>query len=189
MTKILRVDANGYPAELDLVGMSSIVSNYTNSTTTETVVVQSPVIEANSLVAGAAFRARILGVYSQTSTTANTSKFRLRIGPNGTIADAQVALLGSASNAAASTSIAFEIEAIATIRSIGVSGSAIALISLRNNGTTGVSSAALRLGPSGVAPATVAVNTTVANRISFTAQPAVVTATITVAQAIIERIM
>lgn len=190
MTKVLTIVSSGSVAEVDLPleqGLASIVASAA-VTNTETVIAQTPAIGANTLVAGSVFRVRISGVFTQTGTAATTSNFRIRFGPNGTTADTQVVLLASASNAAASTNIGFSLEFLVTVRSVGAGGTVIGAAVLWNNATTGVSATTLRVAPSGSAPAAVALNTTVANRLSLTVQSGAATSTITIAQAVIEQV-
>lgn len=134
---------------------------------TETVVMQDT-IPAASLQVGTTFRITLFGRFTQTGLTAVVNNFRIRIGTAGTVADAQVVLLPATSNAAASTNIAHKVEFLVTIRTVGVSGTAIGYGVLSNMGVTGVSASAVVVAPSGAAPAATTVNTTVANTISVT---------------------
>lgn len=191
MTKLLTVGANGLPIEVDIPveqGLASIDVNAVTSSNTETILIQSPVFAANSLSAGSVFRVRLSGFFTKTGTTATTTNLRIRFGPTGTTSDTQVALLALTSNAAASSNIAFGAEIIVTVRSVGSSGAVIASISLWNQGTTGISTTAVRVGPSGAAPTTVVLNTTVSTRLSVTAQTGATTSTVTLGQAFIEQV-
>lgn len=190
MTKVLTIVSLGSVAEVDLPleqGLASIVASAA-VTNTETVIAQTPVIDANTLIAGSVFRVRLSGVFTQTGTAATTSNFRIRFGPNGTTADTQVVLMASASNAAASTNIGFAVEFLVTVRSIGAGGTVIGSSVLTNNATVGVSSTTNRVSPTAAAPTAVALNTTVANRLSLTVQSGATTSTITISQAVIEQV-
>jgi hypothetical protein len=115
-------------------GVADITSPITVNTTTETNLVTYSV-PANTIVAGTAYRAKLLGI--GTSTAANTNTFNVYWGPNGNNTDTNI---GSLSLTAATTgsNVAFAVELIITFRTTGsvvVGGTCI------DSGGTGISNA------------------------------------------------
>jgi hypothetical protein len=115
-------------------------------------------IPANYIAAaGKTFLLTAFGVC--TSSAANASNFRARIGTAGSSADNAAAVI-TPTAAASGTAIPFMVEMYVTVRSVGSGGSIIGGGALNNNGVTGVSAAAV---VAASLTATVALNTTVQN--------------------------
>lgn len=127
--------------------------------TTETAILSSPTIAANQLTAGSSYRVTFHGTC--TSTGANASNFRVRIGNTGGNTDAVVGLI-TPTAAASGTTIPFAVEFTLTVRTNGSSGTMEGSGQLLNNGVTGVSAATPVVG----ATQSITVNTTVTNIIS-----------------------
>jgi hypothetical protein len=160
-----------------LGGMTSITANVSITGGTAQVQVISFTIPANTLLVGSTFRIRASGT-GGSNASANT--FRVRIGTT-TLTGNIAATLATTGTAAAS--IPFSIDAIATIRSIGATGSALGSISLNNNTSTGIANKASAVGQT---TATVVVNTTVQNIIELTFQPANAATNVVIYNAVIE---
>jgi hypothetical protein len=169
------LDASGaLPTTSNLAVSISAASAGINNTETSVV---SLTIPANYLTAGKTFVLRAVGVC--TSSAANASNFRARIGTAGTSADNAPAVV-TPTAAASGTAIPFMLWLAVTVRSLGSSGSIIGGGTLNNNGVTGVSAAAV---VAASLTATVAVNTTVQNilQLSYVAAASTTTCTFHVA--------
>ena len=149
-----------------------------NSTQT---VVKSITIPANTLKVGSTYRITASGVC--TSSAANASNFRIRIGT--TTLTGVIAAVATPTAAASGTNVPFSINFLVTVRSIGASGTAIGSTVLLNNGVTGVSAAAVVVDQVTTA---VTINTTVALLFELTYQAAAATTTCTFHNASIEQI-
>ena len=147
-----------------------------SSTETALVSLSAP---ANSLKAGSTYRISASGIC--TSSVANASNFRARIGP-ATLTGA-IASVVTPTAAATGTAVPFSVELLITIRTNGVSGTALGPATLLNNGVIGVSASAVVVNQ---VIATVTVDTTVANLIELTYQSAAATTTCTFHNAQIE---
>jgi len=147
-----------------------------NSTET---LVDSLVVPANTLKVGSTIRIKASGVC--TSTVANASNFRFRIGT--TTLTGNIAAVITPTAAASGTDVPFSVELIATVRAIGVSGTALGSGTLLNNGVTGVSAAAVVVGQVTTA---VTIDTTAALRLELTYQADAATTTCTFHNAVIE---
>jgi hypothetical protein len=156
----------------DTSGLAALTAATAGINTTETAVLTAT-LAANTLKVGTSFRIYATGVC--TSSVANASNFRVRIGTAGTSADA-VAVVITPTAAASGTAIPFFADFLVTVRSIGSSGSILGSGVLTNNGVTGVSAAAAVVAQT---TATVTVNTTVQNiiQISYVAAAATTTCT------------
>lgn len=156
----------------DNSGLAALVATTSAINTTETIIT-SAVLAANSLKAGTTFRCFASGTC--TSSAANASNFRIRIGTAGNNTDA-VAAVVTPTAAASGTNIPFYVEFMVTVRTAGSSGTALGVGNLTNNGVTGVSAAASVVGQ---VTATVTVNTTVANTVQISYVSAATTTTST----------
>lgn len=157
---------------VDTTGLAALSAATAGINSTETVVL-SATLAANTLKVGSTFRPYASGVC--TSSAANASNFRVRIGTAGTSADA-IAAVVTPTAAATGTAIPFSIDFLVNVRSIGSGGTIIGSGNLTNNGVTGVSAAASVVGQVTTA---VTVNTTVQNiiQISYVAAAATTTCT------------
>lgn len=158
--------------------VTPIVAASAGINATETVVLSAS-IPANAINAGTTYRIIASGVC--TSTVANVSNFRCRIGP--TTLTGVIPAVVTPTAAASGTAIPFQVEIIVTVRTTGVSGTALGVAVLTNNGVTGVSAAASVVGQ---VTAAVTVNTTVANLLELTYQAAAATTTCTFHNSLIE---
>lgn len=174
--KFLRADATfAYPAP----GVAAMTATSSAINTTETNLV-SYTIPANIMNAGTTFRIVVYGTC--TSTAANASNIRVRLGTAGTSTDAIVAVV-TPTAATSGSNIAFTATLMVTIRTSGSAGTAGGGGSLLNGGTTGIASAGIVV----TAPTSgVAVNTTVSNIIHVSYQSNATTTTSTFQVAFIE---
>lgn len=127
--------------------------------TTETKLMNTASIAANQFTAGSSYRVILYGTC--TSTGANASNFRARIGTTGGNTDAVVGVV-TPTAAASGTTVPFKVTFILTVRTSGSTGTMAGEGDLNNNGVTGVSAAADVIGT----VSSITVNTTVANIIS-----------------------
>jgi hypothetical protein len=159
-------------------GLSTMAAVSAAINTTETILT-SFVIPANFLQAGTTFRVDVFGTC--TSTVANASNIRVRIGTAGTSADV-VAAIVTPTAAASGTSRSLLCYLMVTIRTVGSGGTMGGTGVLNNNGVTGISASAVVVG----APTSVAINTTVQNTIQVSYSSAATTTTSTFQLAAIE---
>lgn len=150
-----------------LVTMTS-VSAAINTTETK---LTSFVLPANFMLAGTTYRVTVFGTC--TSTAANTSNIRVRLGTSGTSADAITAVI-TPSAATSGTAVPFQATFIISIRTTGTSGTAGGNGFLVNNNQTGISSLGIAVG---TPTSGVVVNTTVANTIQVSYQSSAATTT------------
>ncbi len=115
---------------------ASIVAATAAINTTETIVVKTPAMAANRMVAGSTIRITLVG--TNTSSAANTSTFRLRLGTAGTTADALLATVTTATAATTGTAVPFRVVIDLTIRT---TTTAFATVTVFNTGgtSTGIS--------------------------------------------------
>jgi hypothetical protein len=122
-----------------LAGVASTTAASAAINTTETILT-THTIKANSMTAGQTYRVTCLGTC--TSTAANASNIRVRVGTAGTTADAVVAVI-TPTAATSGTSIPFQATFYVTIRTTAAgTGTCVGMGSLNNNGVTGISAAA-----------------------------------------------
>jgi hypothetical protein len=169
----IRFNAGAWGYETD-----SLIAATAGINTTETVV-DSIVLPVNALKVGSTIRIKASGVC--TSTVANASNFRFRIG--ATTLTGAIASVVTPTAAASGTNIPFSVELLVTVRTIGASGTAIGSGTLLNNGVTGVSAAAVVVNQVTTA---VTIDTTTALRLELTYQAAAATTTCTFHNALIE---
>lgn len=160
-------------------GLASLNAVSAAITTTETIITSSA-LPANMLTVGAVFEIILYGTC--TSSIANASNIRVRIGTAGTSADAIAAVI-TATAAATGTAVPFTARFIVNIRTIGAAGTMAGNGTLTNNGVTGISAAAVVIG---TPTSAVAINTTVANTIQVSYISAATTTTSTFQLAAIE---
>jgi hypothetical protein len=169
--------AGGVWKDLDGNG-NSIVSNTAAINTTETVIVKTPTLSTARLIAGTVIAVQYTGTC--TTTVANVSTFKIRIGTAGTIADTLV-FSAPITAAASGTAVSYMINLDLTIRTIGATATAYGTMVVTNTGVTGISTSA-----SSVIIATMTTfDSTAANIISGTLQTAATTTTHTIQQATI----
>jgi hypothetical protein len=161
-------------------GQTSIVAATAGINTTETIITQKA-IAASQLIAGTTYRITVYGTC--TSTAANASNIRVRLGTAGTTADPVVAVI-TPTAATSGSSVPFKANLFVTIRTTGSgTGTTVGQGDLNNNGVTGISAAADVIS---AVTTTSALNTTVQNTISLTYSSAATTTTSTFQIASIE---
>ena len=154
--KFLRADGTW---QVPNSGLQALTAATAAITTTETKLA-SFVIPANTMAAGTSFRITLFGTC--TSTAANTSNIRVRLGTAGTTADAVVALVAPVA-ATTGTNVPFSVTMLVTIRTAGAAGTAAGSGMLTNFAySTGIATNGVSVG---TPTSGVAVNTTVANTI------------------------
>lgn len=129
-------------------------------------------IPANTLRVGSVIRITILG--TNTSSAANATTFRVKLGAAGTTADTTVAS-AAVTSATTGTNIPFKIVIEFTVRAIGASGSLIGSMTVTNTGITGIAAVTNTI----VELTPVAFSTTIDNYITLTHQTAAATTTST----------
>lgn len=170
--------AVGVTGATGATGLASIASASAGINNVETVVV-GYTIPANSATAGTTYRITASGVC--TSSAANASNFRVRIGTTTLIGN--IAAVVTPTAATSGTAIPFAVDALVTIRTIGAGGTVIGSIVLNNHGVTGVSATTPRVGQ---VVATVAVDTTANKLLELTYVAAATTTTCTFHNATLE---
>jgi len=163
--------------------ISAIIATSGAINTTETIIVggiNNARLGANQAKAGTTLRATLQGTC--TSTVANASTWRIRIGTLGTTADTAVLTAANSVAAASGTSIPFLCDVYLTIRTIGAAATISGYIVLTNTGVTGISAVTVQV----VTATAVAFNSTVDNWISVTYASAAATTTSTFQNAILE---
>lgn len=160
---------------------ASIVAASAAINTVETLLVKTSALPANRLVAGTTLRVTLWGTC--TSTAANVSTFRIRIGTNGTTADGVVQTVATAVAATTGTAVTFTVTFDIVIRTTGASATSHGSMTLLNSGTTGIAAQTTQ----NILPTFATFNTTTANNvISITYQAAAATTTTTFQGANIE---
>jgi hypothetical protein len=159
-------------------GIASLTSTSSGINSAETVVLNVQV-PANFFQSGTTIR--INGYGSCTSSVANASNFRCRIGTAGTTSDTQIVTV-SPTAATSGTSVPFMFELLVTSRGTGSSTTFEGSGCVVNLGITGVSSTTNTVATNSSGT----VNTTVANYIDFTYVAAASTTTCTFYNVIIE---
>lgn len=114
-------------------------------------------IGQQTISAGDSFRITAYGTC--TSSGGATVTFKLKIGSNGSTADATAYSVAFGS-AGSGTNVPFKLEMVFTVRTLGTSGAMAYSASLLNNGTTGIASAAVQV----FTPLTGTINTTAFNQ-------------------------
>lgn len=162
---------------------ASIVTNSGAINTTETVIVKTPTLAANRLVAGTTIRVTLIGTC--TSTAANVSTFAVRIGTGGTTSDGVMQSAATSVAATSGTSVPFKAVFEIVVRTTGASATSHGFLTLLNTGVTGISAQTTQI----VLPTFTNFNTTTAsNIISVTYKSAASTTTCTFNDAIIEMV-
>lgn len=162
---------------------TSIIATSGAINTTETIIVgglNNCKIYANQCKAGMTFRITIEGTC--TTTVANASTWRIRIGTLGTTSDAAVFTAANSVAGTTGTNIPFEATLVLTIRTIGASASIQGYLKLGSTGVTGLSAVTWQA----VEATALTFDSTVANWLSATYVSAATTTTCTFRVATIE---
>lgn len=162
---------------------AAIVANSAAINTTETIIVgglNSFRVKANQLKVGSVIQATLQGTC--TSTVANASTWRIRIGTAGTTSDGAVFTAANSVAAASGTNIPFVATLVMTVRTLGAAATLSGYLTLQNTGVTGISAVTLQT----VAATVAAFNSTVDNWMSFTYVAAAATTTSTFQNAFVQ---
>jgi hypothetical protein len=121
---------------LNKLGQADIVSSSGAINTGETIIVKTPALVANRLVAGTHFRITLAGTC--TSTVANVSTFTLRWGTLGTTSDGTVAAIATSVAATSGTNNGFRAVIDLTVRIAGASATSSSFLQLTSDGNIGI---------------------------------------------------
>lgn len=121
---------------MNKLGQTDIVASSAAINTTETVIVKTPALTANRLIAGTHFRIILDGTC--TSTVANVSTFTVRWGTAGTTADGTVAALASSVAAASGTNNGFRAVIDVVVRVPGAAATSNTFLQLTSDGNIGI---------------------------------------------------
>ena len=159
----------------------AIVSASAGINTTETLIVKNTAMAASRMAAKTLIHVHWDG--SCTSTAANTSTFRVRIGTAGTTSDGVIFTAVTGAAQTSGTAIPFSADAWITVRTTGASASIHGVFNLLNSGTTGIATVVSQT----ILPTFATFNSTTANLIiDATYQSAASTTTSTFQNAFIE---
>ena len=130
--------ANAAPPSPVLIGHSGLSTASGAINTGETILTKAGPLSANRLTLGSQIRVTWSGTC--TSTAANVSTFNVYIGPLGTTSDAKVFSAATAAAQTSGTNVVFCAEANITITAVGAgtSATAVGVLRVMNNGTTGI---------------------------------------------------
>lgn len=177
------VDDTGQIRMLASNALAAIVATSGAINTAETIIVgglNSIRFKANSLKVGSVIRATLQGTC--TSTAANASTWKIRIGTAGTTSDGAVFTAANSVAQTSGTTIPFVAELVMTVRTLGAAATLSGYLRLINTGTTGISQV-----ESQTVTATVAAfDSTVDNWLSVTYVAAASTTTSTFQNAFVE---
>jgi len=156
-------------------GMGSVTVAASGAINTTETVISAPIrLGAYALRAGS--RVRIVVDGTCTATVANVSTFRVRMGTAGTTSDGVIMTMASTASATSGTAVPFHVIIDLVCRTVGASGTFYGVMTLINNGITGIISAA----QPNVVLGTAATGSTVANNyLTVTYQSAATTTTST----------
>jgi len=177
------MDDTGSIRTLASNALCSITANSGAINTTETIIVgglNNCRIYANMLKVGSVIRATLQGTC--TSSAANASTWRFRLGTAGTTSDGTIGSAANSVAAASGTNIPFRAELTLTVRTIGASATLAGWLTLVNTGVTGISAVESQT----VELTATAFDSTVANWLEVTYVAAASTTTSTFKSAFIE---
>ena len=131
--------ANQAPPTPTTIGNAGLFTASGAINTAEAILVKAGALSANRLTLGTQIRVNWIGTC--TSTAANVSTFNVYIGALGTTSDPKVFSAALAVAQTSGTNVVFRAEANITITALGAgtSATAVGVLSLINNGTTGIS--------------------------------------------------
>lgn len=177
------IDDTGTIRTLGVNAPTSIVGTSSGINTVETIIaggLNNCRIYANQLKVGTVIRATLQGTC--TSTVANASTWRFRLGTAGTTSDGVIMSAANSVAAASGTNIPFVCQLVMTVRTIGASATLQGYMELRNTGVTGISAVTVQT----VEGTATAFDSTVNNWLSATYVSAAATTTSTFRVAFIE---
>lgn len=157
-------------------GIASIVAATAGITTTQVQVVGAT-IPASLLQAGTVLRFRVFGFI--TSTVDNIVTLRVRLGPTTLTGNIPASLAAHCGNSGTVTAAGFVAELLLTVRTAGASGTCYATGFVISAATGAAVTQAFANSTDIFVPASVAVDTTVANIAEFTVLTAAATTTVT----------
>lgn len=117
-------------------GQADTVSTSGAINTGETVIIKTPALPANRVVAGTHFRITLDGTC--TSTVANTSTFTVRWGTLGTTGDGTVAAFTTSTAATSGTNNGFRTVIDLTVRTAGASATSQGMMQVTSDGNIGI---------------------------------------------------
>jgi hypothetical protein len=171
-----------FKQQANKLGQADTVADSAAINTTETIIVKTPALAANRLVAGTHIRITLVGTC--TTTAANTSTFTLRMGTLGTTSDTAIATPVTSVAGTTGTSIPFKVVLEFTVRTASATGTGFVSLQLDSQGTTGITATQT---PNFILPSMSTFNTTTANNIlSLSYKSAATTTTSTFKQATIQ---
>lgn len=150
------IGSDGIVKSIDSDVLNSIIASTAGIANTSTIIsggTSSLHLSANELTAGSLIRVNIIGTC--TAGAAGTQVFTLYYGTAGTTSDTAICTFTITSATSGST-IAFNLELLVTIRTIGSSGTLYGAVVITNTGTTGIYTAS---GGVIIAAGTLAINT------------------------------
>ena len=133
----------GYTAGAVTIGLAQpakgIVATPAAINTTETILQN--LLIGTAVAAGDTYIIQGYGTYTNTSGTARTSTFNVRVGTAGTTADTSIGTIGPITGSGSVTNIPFVFDIMVTFRTVGTSGTALINGKVSSNGATGISGA------------------------------------------------
>lgn len=144
-------------------------------------------IPANSLMIGQVIRVTLFGTC--TSTAANATTFRVRLGTAGTTADTAILTAATPTAATTGTTIPFQAILTLTVRTLGAAATCSGHLDIRNQSgaAVGTASTGIMVIPTQIVSGTAATfSTTTANYLSVTHQTGAATTTNTFQEAFVE---
>lgn len=163
-------------------GQADIVADSAGINTTETIIVKTPALAANRLIAGTHVRMTLTGTCN--ASVANTSTFTVRMGTLGTTGDTAIATPVTSVSGTGAAAIPFKVVIEFTVRTVGASGTGAIELLAESNGLTGIIASQT---PQIIFPTMSTFNTTTAaNILSVSYKSAATTTTSTFKTATIE---
>jgi hypothetical protein len=140
-------------------GQASITSASGAINNTETLIIKTSALAASRLQVGSVIRITLMGTC--TSSAANVSTFKIRIGTAGTTSDGVVASAATSVAATTGTAVPFRMVFELTVTATGASAANTGYCTLENTGTTGISAQTTQI----ILPTFTTFNSTTANNI------------------------
>lgn len=161
----LQGQINALPTSPAATGPAKAVLTTTFSTTgtRETVAIQL-LVPAGGLVVGSTYAIKLYGQFTVTTYYSTNNYIRLRIGGKGTKSDPLIVVTSPQIGFANLANAGFTLDFQFTVQTVGTAGTVMAVSKMANSSSSDI------LTPDAIVPATVPINTTIANYISCTAQ-------------------
>lgn len=132
-----------FSSNADKVGQAVIVTDSGAINTTETIIAQSAALPASRIQAGTVIRVTLWGAC--TTTVANTSTFKIRIGTAGTTSDTAVFSYTTAAAGTTGTLIPFKAVMDVTFRTTGASATSFGNVEVLSKTNTGIIPATIQV--------------------------------------------